>query len=206
MNKPKLTAFLKEFFIPNVAFFFAYILVTTLVNMFFGNATLEFATDVAMGGEQNIVLTIFYSLLQLAAFVGFYVYSLIRMERDAEEKRVFLAALGTESFDRAEFSGRYFSERGKRMLTYFSVTCGILTIARMIGVPFSLMLVFSQTMLSSVLGLLIGGGSAVISIVLIIVTYVINVLIYFVYQRFVCAKVYEKWAGERLRKETSRAV
>ena len=47
MNKPKLTAFLKEFFIPNVVFFFAYILVTTLVNMFFGNATLEFATDVA---------------------------------------------------------------------------------------------------------------------------------------------------------------
>ena len=85
------------------------------------------------------------------------------------------------------------------MLTYFSVTCGILTIARMIGVPFSLMLVFSQTMLSSVLGLLIGGGSAVISIVLIIVTYVINVLIYFVYQRIVCAKIYEKWAGERLR-------
>ena len=65
MNKPKLTAFLKEFFIPNVVFFFAYILVTTLVNMFFGNATLEFATDVAMGDEQNIVLTIFYSLLQL---------------------------------------------------------------------------------------------------------------------------------------------
>ena len=180
MNKPKITAFLKEFFIPNVIFFFAYLLVTTLVNMFFGNATLEFATDVAMGGEQNIVLTIFYSLLQLGAFVGFYVYSLIRLERDSEEKRAFLTDLGTEKFDLAEFSGRYFSERGKYMLTNFSVTCGILTIARLIGVPFSLMLVFSQSMLSSVLGLLIGGGSAVISIVLIIVTYVINVLIYFV--------------------------
>ena len=199
MNKPKITAFLKEFFIPNAVFYFAYLLVTTLVNMFFGNATLEFATDVAMGGEQNIVLTIFYSLLQLAAFVGFYVYSMVRMERDSEEKRAFLTDLGTEKFDLAEFSGRYFSERGKHMLTYFSVTCGVLTIARLIGVPFSLMLVFSQSMLSSVLGLLIGGGSAVISIVLIIVTYVINVLIYFVYQRFVCAKIYEKWAGERLR-------
>ena len=199
MNKPKFTAFLKEFFIPNAVFYFAYLLVTTLVNMFFGNATLEFATDVAMGGEQNIVLTIFYSLLQLAAFVGFYVYSMVRMERDSEEKRAFLTDLGTEKFDLAEFSGRYFSERGKNMLTYFSVTCGVLTIARLIGVPFSLMLVFSQSMLSSVLGLLIGGESAVISIVLIIITYVINVLIYFVYQRFICAKVYEKWAGERLR-------
>lgn len=199
MKKIKITAFLKEFFIPNVVFYFAYLLVTTLVNMFFGNATLEFATDVATGGEQNVFLTVLYSLLQLGAFVGFYVYSMVRLERDSEEKRAFLAALGTEKFDPADFSGRYFSERGKYMLTYFSVTCGILTIARMIGVPFSLMLVFSQSMLSSVLGLLIGGKSAVISIVLILVTYVINVLIYFVYQRFVCVKVYEKWAEERLR-------
>lgn len=199
MNKPKITAFLKEFFIPNVVFYFAYLLVTTLVNMFFGNATLEFATDVATGGEQNVFLTVFYSLLQLGAFVGFYVYSMVRTERDSEEKRAFLAALGTEKFDLADFSGRYFSERGKYMLTFFSVTCGILTIARLIGVPFSLMLVFSQSMLSSVLGLLIGGKSAVISIVLILVTYVINVLIYFVYQRFVCVKVYEKWAEERMR-------
>ena len=102
MKKPKITAFLKEFFIPNAVFYFAYLLVTTLVNMFFGNATLEFATDVAMGGEQNIVLTIFYSLLQLAAFVGFYVYSMVRMERDSEEKRAFLTDLGTEKFDLAE--------------------------------------------------------------------------------------------------------
>ena len=199
MNKPKITAFLKEFFIPNVVFYFAYLLVTTLVNMFFGNATLEFATDVASGGEQNVFLTAFYVMLQLAAFVGFYVYSMVRSERNSEEKRAFLTALGTEKFDLADFSGRYFSERGKYMLTYFSVTCGILTIARLIGVPFSLMLGFSQSMLSSVLGLLIRGGSVMISIVLILVTYVINVLIYFVYQRFVCAKVYEKWAEDRLR-------
>lgn len=182
-----------------MVFYFAYLLVTTLVNMFFGNATLEFATDVATGGEQNVFLTVFYSLLQLGAFVGFYIYSMVRTERDSEEKRAFLAALGTEKIDLADFSCRYFSERGKYMLTCFSVTCGVLTIARLIGVPFSLMLVFSQSMLSSVLGLLIGGKSAVISIVLILVTYVINVLIYFVYQRFVCAKVYEKWAEERLR-------
>ena len=199
MNKPKITAFLKEYFIPNVVFYFAYLLVTTLVSMFFGNATLEFATDVASGGEQNVFLTVFYSLLQFIAFVGFYVYSMVRLERDSEEKRAFLTALGTEELDLADFSGRYFAERGKYMLTYFSVTCGILTIARLIGVPFSLMLGFSQSMLSSVLGLLIGGGSVMISIVLILVTYVINVLIYFVYQRFVCAKVYEKWAEDRLR-------
>ena len=199
MNKPKLTAFLKDFFIPNAVFYFAYLLVTTLVSMFFGNAVLEFSTDVATGGEQNVFLTVFYVLLQLAAFVGFYVYSMIRAERNSEEKRAFLTAFGTEKFDLSEFSGQYFSERGKYMLTYFSVTYGILSIARLIGVPFSLMLIFPQSMLSSVLGLLIGGKSAVISIILLIVTYFINVLIYFVYQRFVCAKVYEKWADERLR-------
>lgn len=199
MNKPKITAFLKEFFIPNAVFYFAYLLVTTLVNMFFGNATLEFATDVATGGEQNVFLTVFYVMLQLAAFVGFYVYSLIRSERNSEEKRAFLAALGTEKFDLSEFSGRYFSERGKYMLTYFSVTYGILSIARLIGVPFSLMLIFPQSMLSSVLGLLIGGKSPIIGIALLAVAYLVNVLIYFVYQRFVCAKVYEKWADERLR-------
>ena len=199
MNKPKLTAFLKDFFIPNAVFYFAYLLVTTLVNMFFGNATLEFATDVATGGEQNVFLTFFYVLLQLAAFVGFFVYSLIRLERNSEEKRSFLTAFGTEKFDLSEFSGRYFSERGKYMLTYFSVTYGILSIARLIGVPFSLMLIFPQSMLSSVLGLLIGGKSPIIGIALLAVTYLVNVLIYFVYQRFVCAKVYEKWADERLR-------
>ena len=199
MNKPKITAFLKEFFIPNVVFYFAYLLVTTLVSMFFGNATLEFATDVASGGEQNVFLTVFYVMLQLAAFVGFYVYSMVRSERNSEEKRAFLTALGTEKLDLSEFSGLYFSERGKYMLTYFSVTYGILSIARLIGVPFSLMLIFPQSMLSSVLGLLIGGKSPIIGIALLAVTYLVSVLIYFVYQRFICAKVYEKWAEDRLR-------
>lgn len=199
MNKPKLTAFLKEFFIPNVVFFFAYILVTTLVNMFFGNATLEFATDVAMGGEQNIVLTIFYSLLQLAAFVGFYVFSWFRLERDSEERRAFLAELGTECLDAREFSRKYFEEKGKYTLMYFSATLSVLSIARLIGVPFSLILVFSQSMLSSVLQILLGIDSAIISIVLFVVTIIINIVLYFVYQRYVCSKVYEKWAGGRLR-------
>ena len=148
MNKPKITAFLKEYFIPNVVFYFAYLLVTTLVNMFFGNATLEFATDVASGGEQNVFLTVFYVMLQLAAFVGFFVYSMVRSERDSEEKRAFLAAFGTEKLDLSEFSGRYFSERGKYMLTYFSVSYGILSIARLIGVPFSLMLIFFAASIS----------------------------------------------------------
>ena len=199
MNKPKITKFFKDFFIPNVILYLVYLVLTTVVGMFFGNATLEFATDVATGGEQNVVLTVFYSLLQLAAFVGFYVFSWFRLERDSEERRAFLAELGTECFDAREFSRKYFEEKGKYTLMYFFATLSVLSIARLIGVPFSLILVFSQSMLSSVLQILLGIDSAIISIVLFVVTIIVNIVLYFVYQRYVCPKVYEKWAGGRLR-------
>lgn len=199
MDKPKITRFFKDFFIPNAILFVAYLVLTTVVRMFFGNATLEFATDIAAGEEQNVVLTVFYTLLQLAAFIGFYLFSLFRLERDSEEKRAFFAELGTEQFDAREFSKRCFSTRGKHLLIYFSATLSVLSIARLIGVPFSLILVFSQSMLSSVLQIVLGIDSAVISIVLFAVTIAVNIVLYFVYQRFICVKVYEKWAKERLR-------
>ncbi len=199
MNKPKITRFFKDFFIPNAILFVAYLAITTVIRMFFGNATLEFATDVAAGEEQNIVLTVIYSLLQLAAFFGFYVFSLFRFERDSEERRAFLAELGTECFDAREFSRKYFEEKGKYTLMYFSATLSVLSIARLIGVPFSLMLIFSQSMLSNVLQIVFGIDSAIISIVLLVVTIIVNIVLYFVYQRYVCPKVYEKWEAGRLR-------
>lgn len=199
MSKPKITRFFKDFFITNAILFVVYLVITTVVGMFFGNATLEFATDVATGGEQNVVLTVFYSLLQLASFFGFYVYSFFRLERDSEEKRVFLAEIGTEGFDAAEFSKRYFAERGKYMLIYFSATLAVLSIARLIGVPFSLILIFSQSMLSSVLTVIFGINDVLVSLVVFVVAIIVNIALYFVYQRFVCAKVYEKWAEGRIR-------
>ncbi len=199
MSKPKITRFFKEFFIPNAILFVVYLVITTVVGMFFGNATLEFATDVATGGEQNVVLTVFYSFLQLAAFFGFYAFSLFKFERDSEERRAFLAELGTECFDVREFSKKYFEEKGKYMLIYFSATLSVLSIARLIGVPFSLILIFSQSMLPNVLQIVLGIDSTIISIVLFVVTIIVNIVLYFVYQRYVCPKVYEKWAEGRLR-------
>ncbi len=199
MSKPKITRFFKDFFIPNAILFVVYLVSTTAVSMFFGNATLEFATDVAAGEQQNVVLTVLYTFLQLAAFFGFYVFSLFRLERDSEEKRAFLTELGTEAFDGTEFSKKYFSEKGKYMLIYFSATLGVLSLARLIGVPFSLILIFPQSMLANVLTLVFGINAGFMSLVIFVVAIIVNIVLYFAYQRFICAKVYEKWADGRLR-------
>ncbi|MBQ8260615.1 MAG: hypothetical protein IJY97_13760 [Clostridia bacterium] len=199
MSKPKITTFLKDFVIVNAILFGAYLVITTVVTMFFGEAVLEFGTAPTTGEKPNIVLTIFYTLLQLAVFFGFYVLSLFRFEKESEEKRVFLAEIGAERFDVAEFSRKYYNERGKYMMIYFSTIVVIVSLARLIGIPLVSMLILPQSMLPTVLLSVFGIDSGSRSILLFIVTVIVNIALYFVYQRYICAKVYEKWADGRLR-------
>lgn len=199
MSKPKITTFLKDFVIVNAILFGAYLVITTVVTMFFGEAVLEFGTAPTTGEKPNIVLKIFYTLLQLAVFFGFYVFSLFRFEKESEEKRVFLAEIGAERFDVAEFSRKYFNERGKYMMIYFSTIVVIVSLARLIGIPLVSMLILPQSMLPTVLLSVFGIDSGSRSILLFIVTVIVNIALYFVYQRYICAKVYEKWADGRLR-------
>lgn len=199
MSKPKIATFLKEFIIVNAILFGAYLVITTVVTMFFGEAVLEFGTASTTGEKPNIVLTIFYTLLQFAVFFGFYVFSLFRFEKESEEKRVFLAEIGAERFDVAEFSRKYFNERGKYMMIYFSTIVVIVSLARLIGIPLVSMLILPQSMLPTVLLSAFGIYSGSRSILLFIVTVIVNIALYFVYQRYICAKVYEKWAYGRLR-------
>lgn len=199
MDKPSLKSFLKEFFIINAILFVVYLALTTVVGMFFGGAVLEFGEAFASGEKKSIFLTLFYALIQSAAFIGFYLFSFFRLNNNSEEKRVFLTELGTERFDIAVFSQKYFSEKGKHLLIYFSATFGIISLARLIGIPIPLFLIFPQSMLSNVLQLVFGFKGIFMGIVLYVVTVIINITIYFIYQRFVCTKVYEKWAAERLR-------
>ena len=199
MSKPKIATFLKDFVIVNAILFGAYLVITTVVTMFFGEAVLEFGTAPTTGEKPNIVLTIFYTLLQLAVFLGFYVFSLFRFEKESEEKRVFLAEIGAERFDVAEFSRKYFNERGKYMMIYFSTIVVIVSLARLIGIPLVSMLILPQSMLPTVLLSVFGIDSGSRSVLLFIVTVIVNIALYFVYQRYICAKVYEKWAHKRLR-------
>ncbi len=199
MSRPKIATFLKEFIIVNAILFGAYLAITTVVSMFFGQAMLDFGMSTATGEKPNVVLTIFYALLQLAVFFGFYAFSMFRFEKDSEEKRVFLTEIGAERFDIAEFSKKYFNERGKYMLIYFSAIVGIVSFTRLIGIPLVSMLILPQSMLPSVLLSVFGVNAGSMSFILFLVTVIVNVALYFVYQRYVCAKVYEKWADGRLR-------
>ena len=199
MSKPKIATFLKDFVIVNAILFGAYLVITTVVTMFFGEAVLEFGTAPTTGEKPNAVLTIFYILLQLAVFFGFYVFSLFRFEKESEEKRVFLAEIGAERFDVAEFSRKYFNERGKYMMIYFSAIVVTVSLARLIGIPLVSMLILPQSMLPTVLLSVFGISSGSRSILLFIVTVIVNIALYFVYQRYLCAKVYEKGADGRLR-------
>ena len=199
MSKPKIATFLKDFVIVNAILFGAYLVITTVVTMFFGEAVLEFGTAPTTGEKPNIVLTIFYTLVQLAVFFGFYAFSLFRFEKESEEKRVFLAEIGAERFDVKEFSRKYFNERGKYMMVYFSAIVVTVSLARLIGIPLVSMLILPQSMLPTVLLSVFGISVGSRSILLFIVTVIVNIALYFVYQRYFCAKVYEKWANGRLR-------
>lgn len=183
----------------NAILFVIYLALTTVVGMFFGGAVLEFGEAFATGEKQNIILTAFYALLQSATFIGFYVFSLFRLKNNAEERRAFLTGLGTEEFNIALFSQKYFTERGKNLLIYFSSTFGIISLARFIGIPVPLFLIFPQSMLLNVLQLIFGKNAGFVNIGLFIISIIVNIALYFIYQRFICVKVYEKWAEERLR-------
>lgn len=199
MSKPNLKSFLKDFFLVNVIIYVVYLAITTVVGMFFGDAVLNFGEAFAAGDNKNAFLTVFYAFLQISAFFVFYLFSLLRFERNSEEKRIFLTELGTERFDLTEFSQKYFSDKGKHLLIYFAATYGIIALIRSIGIPLPLFLIFPQSMLSNVLRLILGSTSGVMNVVFNIVSVTVNIALYFVYQRFICAKICEKWAAERLR-------
>ena len=85
------------------------------------------------------------------------------------------------------------------MMIYFSTIVVIVSLARLIGIPLVSMLILPQSMLPTVLLSVFGIDSGSRSILLFIVTVIVNIALYFVYQRYICAKVYEKWADGRLR-------
>ena len=87
------------------------------------------------------------------------------------------------------------------MTVYFTVTWGVLAIAKLIGIPIPIFLIFSQSMLSNALQLMLGINARYMSMILSIVSVIVNIALYYVYQRFICVKIYEIWADRRLRIE-----
>lgn len=201
MIKPSVKSFLREFFLFNAILFVVYFAITKVISMFFGSAMLNFGAAISSGGKQSVFLTIVFIALQLAAFIGFYVFSWFKFLNNTEEKRAFLAEIGTGNFNIGSGAQKIFLNRGKYMTVYFTVTWGVLEIARLIGIPIPIFLIFSQTMLSNALQLMLGINAGYMSMILSIVSVIVNIALYYVYQRFICVKIYEIWADRRLRIE-----
>ena len=199
MEKIKFWRFIKEYVIVNSMLLGAYLAVTIIITMFFGNAMTEFVNAILTGEHQNPTLTVIYFLLRVAVFAGFFVLSFLRLSNNAEEKRAFLSSIGTERFDIAEFSEKNFAERGKQTVIYFATIVGVGTVSSVIGVPLVSLIVSPQVMMPTMLIGLCGITGVANVVISVIFTVILNTVAYFIYQRQFCPKIYQKWADERMR-------
>ena len=149
-----------------------------------------------------VIIHILMLLFDAAIFFGFYVISYVRLKRNENTKKSFLKDIGSSKFDPKHFEKTYSTTVGKKTTIYFLITVFIGTFLNMMSVPFSTLLMISQTnLIESVVGMILGNGW-VKKILVFVLSMGINFIIYFLYQKIVCVSVYKQWARERLYVDT----
>lgn len=201
MRKVSYFDFLKRFLVINLILIGVYFVVTLILNMFFGEAMKILQTTPVYSGEGNTFLLVFMILFQLCIGAGYFVLSYLDARRDAIERREFLTFIGTEKFDTGAFYKMYFANKGKSLMIYFSVTVGAIALLSLIGVPFITILIIPQHMFIGTMIRMTGLAGTAYSVLLYLISSAVNIAAYYVYQRIICMKIYEKWESERLRRE-----
>ena len=87
------------------------------------------------------------------------------------------------------------------VMIYYSVTVGVIALLSLIGVPFITILIIPQHMFIGTMLRMTGLTGTAYSVLLYLISSAVNIAAYYVYQRMICMKIYEKWESERLRRE-----
>ena len=202
----KYLSFLKEFVLINLILLLMYLVLLLLSNVFLEGDLAQFSGALSNRGDNAndltqtkvVIIHILKLLFDVAIFLGFYVISYFKLKRNENIKKSFLKDIGSSEFDSKHFEKTYIATIGKKLTIYFLITVFIGVFLNMLSVPFSTLLMVSQTnLIESVLAMILGNGW-VKKILVFVLSMGINFVVYFLYQKNVCVTVYKQWARERL--------
>ncbi len=209
MKKLSVGRFLKDILISEAVAIVAYILLLQFLNLVTeGNLLMStgalsdygwYAEDVSP--VMRVVLGVAGTLFDVAVFFLFYAVLLWRLWRSRARRNEFLSDIGVARFDLAICRRTHMKRNGVRACMYFAGLLAFCMGLEALGVPFITLPITAQRLLChSVVSLFLPIGMAR-RIVLFCVVLLVNTAVYAAYQWYVVPRVYQKWAGERLRVE-----
>lgn len=158
-----------------------------------------YAEDVAPA--MRVVLGVAGTLFDVVVFLLFYAVSLWHLSRSRKRRDEYLSAIGIARFDLDTCRRTHMRGNGMRASVYFAGFLALCMGLEAIGIPFMTLPITAQRLLChSTVSLILPIGLTK-KIVLFFVVLLINTAVYAAYQWYVVPRVYEKWAGERLRVE-----
>ncbi len=210
MKKLSIGRFLLDTLIPEAVAIMVYILLLQFLNLITEGKLLMstgalsdfgwYAEDVSL--VMRVILGVVGTVFDVVVFFLFYAVSLWRLGRSRTRRDEFLADIGIARFDLEVCRRTHMKRNGVRACLYFGGFLAICMGLEAIGVPFITLPITAQRLLChSIVSLLLPIGTAR-KIVLFCVVLLVNTAVYATYQWYVVPRVYQRWAGERLRVES----
>jgi len=207
MKKYRFVTYLKSIAIINIVLLVCYLGLFALLNFAFEGELTQLSGALNSVGysaddlsrQKVILIKALMIFVDLIIFIGFYALSYWRLQINADEKKQFLSYIGAEHLENNDLKNFYFSSRGKTQIKYFFIIISICSAIELIGIPFATLLLLPQTMLFGSILTLLSVTGVLRKVLLFLLTVFINIIVYYIYQRYICANIYIKWSKERLR-------
>ncbi len=207
MKKYRFVTYLKSIAIINIVLLVCYLGLFALLNFAFEGELTQLSGALNSVGysaddlsrQKVILIKALMIFVDLIIFIGFYALSYWRLQINADEKKQFLSYIGAEHLENNDLKNFYLTSRGKTQIKYFFIIISICSAIELIGIPFATLLLLPQTMLFGSILTLLSVTGVLRKVLLFLLTVFINIIVYYIYQRYICANIYIKWSKERLR-------
>ena len=210
MRKRKILPFLGNIIICNIISLVINLLLTGVLNIVTeGKISMFSRTDERWGysradlsGAALIIIPILIVLVSIATYFSFYCFSYITLKRNSNTKEVFLKEIGFTPLSRDEIRNEYMRKSGNYYVVVFLIFISIIMFLDLLKVPFLSAIIMPLYILYLNILSLFGVG-ANSRILLTLLTIIGNGVLYYLYHRIAVARLYNKWAQERMHIEES---
>ena len=207
MKKTKTIYIIRDILLANLISIVAYALFILALNFCTGGGISQLSGAFEYRGYSAddmspALVTFIYVMLTVGYIFPFFLFYFLmfwQLKRSAREKEEFLEYIGTQRFDRNEFSKVYFDQKGKNMFVIFIIFIASMSLLKIVKIPFVNSLIMSNTVCFDMLFAKLGVSGILKNIFSAIVSLAANGAAFLFLQKKLCPKVYEAWANERLR-------
>ena len=214
MKKESVVSYLIRFTVCNLLALLIYECACRVLNLVTGGAIAMYTGMLESSGytpddlspTMKILVPVLLIVLAISVFFVFYLLMLLSVKRNKKLRGEFIRSIGGEAFDRNAFTKTFLkSGQGKQELICFAALTLVSAISMYFYIPVLSFVFQPQTVLAYYTLVLLISLSGPLTSPLIPALYVIiiNMVSYFLYLKIIIPRVYEKWASERRRSETT---